>query len=102
MLKKLTAAFLFCFISTVANAQTFQTNRTMLCDKATAIFKIARDYNELPVWHGKNDKGLITVLVVNTSTGSWTLIVTDGEFACVLDIGNGFTTEKQPEQPKSN
>lgn len=103
MLKKLIAAFLFCSISTIANAQTFQSQRTLLCDKASKIFKITLDYGEMPVWQGKNDKGLFTILVVNPNSETWTIIVTDGEFGCVLDVGTGFIAEKQttPDTPKS-
>lgn len=97
---KLYVAFLFCLISTIANAEPFKVDRALVCDKVTEVFKVIPNYGEQPVWQGKTNKGLHTLLTLNTQTQTWTLIITDGEFACILDEGKGFKVEKENPQPR--
>lgn len=91
-------AFLFCLISTIANAEPFNVNRAMICDKMSEVFKILAKYGEKAIWQGKNDKELITTLTLNSTTQTWSLIISDKEFACLLDSGEGFSVAS----PNSN
>lgn len=102
MFKIKAVAFLFCLTSTIANAQTFQVTRTMQCSKASEVLKIIPNYGESIVWQGKDSKNLLSVLTLNTTTQTWTLILTDGEFACVMDEGTGFVVSpaQKPENKK--
>lgn len=106
MFKLKSVAFLFCFISTIANAQPFEVTRPLQCDTASEVFKIIPQFNEVPVWQGRNDNGLVNILTLNPQTQTWTLIVTDGEKACVVDSGKGFMVNQnpapQPRQPQNN
>ena len=83
-------AFLFCLVSTIANAQPFQVTRPMQCDKVSEIFKIISDFNETPIWQGKNQDGFVSILTLNPNTKTWSIIITDGDKACLADSGEGF------------
>ncbi len=100
MFKVKIVAFLFCLTSTIANAETFQINRAIVCDKIEEVAKLIRKYGEKPVWQGKNNQGLQTVLTLNDQTKTWSLILTDGELACILDAGPNFTIERPTSTPK--
>lgn len=100
MLKIKCVAFLFCLVSTIANAETFKINRTLICEKADVVLKtLEKDFGERPVWQGKNIQGLNSLLIANTKTESWTIVITNGEHACVLDSGTGYMNPTTP-QPK--
>lgn len=104
MLKFKYVAFLFCFISTIANAEPFKVEKSLVCDKLSEVLRLLPNYNEVIEWQGKTDRKLITLLSVNKQTQSWTIITTDGEHACILDQGQGFTvkTTPAPSQEKNN
>lgn len=98
-MKNSLVTFLFCLASTIANAETFQVTRAIPCDKANKVLSIIPNYGENPVWQGKNTKNLFVLLTLNASTESWSLILTDGEFACLLENGQGFILQNKPTQP---
>jgi hypothetical protein len=100
MFKVKIVAFLFCLTSTIANAETFQINRAIVCDKIEEVAKLIKKYGEKPIWQGKNIQGLQTVLTLNGQTKTWSLILTDGEIACILDAGLDFSIEKSTSTPK--
>ena len=88
-------AFLFCLISTIANAQ-LKLDKPFFCDSATSILQIIKDrYKEVPVWVGSQNKGIV-MLTVNEITKSWTLLEIYDEVACILGTGNKFTTMQWP------
>lgn len=98
MVKVKYVAFLFCLVSTIANAEPFKINRSLICEKAEVVLKtLAQEFGEKPVWQGKNNQELYTLLVVNTKTETWTIVITDGEQACVLDSGTGYMNPTKPE-----
>ena len=101
MFKIKIVAFLFCLTSTIANAETFQINRAIVCDKIEEVIKLVKKYGEKPIWQGKNNQGLQTVLTLNAQTKTWSLLLTDGELACILDAGPDFTVEKSISNPKA-
>lgn len=71
-----------------------------MCEKANIVLKeLGEKYGEKPVWQGKNSQGLFTVLMLNPASETWTVVITDGDLACVLDSGTGFM--KQQPEPKS-
>ena len=89
-------AFLFCLISTIANAEPFKVEKSLVCDKLSVVLRLLPNYNEVIEWQGKTDKKLITLLSVNKQTQSWTIITTDGEYACILDQGQSFSVGTNP------
>lgn len=82
-------AFLFCLASSIANADTFQMRKVMICDKSETIFeKLANDFQEYPVWRGKDvQDGSHYVITVNQESGSWTMVQFMKDIACVLGVG---------------
>jgi hypothetical protein len=100
MLKVKLVAFLFCLTSTIANAEPFKINRTVLCEKANIVLNsLEKEFREKPVWQGKNNQELNTLLVVNTKTESWTIVITDGEHACVIDSGKSYSNPNARPTP---
>jgi len=101
MLKIKIVAFLFCLISTIVNAEPFKINRTVICEKVEIVLKtLERDFGEKPVWQGRNNQELNTLLVVNIKTESWSIVITDGEHACVLDSGSSYSNPNAKPVPK--
>jgi len=88
-MRSLALAFLFCLASSIANAETFQMRKVMICDKSEIVFeKLAKDFEEFPVWDGKDiQDGSHYVITVNPQTGSWTMIQFMQGIACVLGVG---------------
>lgn len=88
------AAFLFCLINSVANAQPVQHEKIVLCDKTAEMFEaLGKQYQEVPVWGGKNsEQGLNFALMLNTETKTWTLVQFNTKTACILGIGDDYVT----------
>ena len=84
-----TMAFLFCLTSSIANAQSFQTTKPVICDKPQVILKALTEvYNEKPMWTAKdggNDSRYS--LFVNEKTKDWTLVQMTPDIACILGVG---------------
>ena len=94
-MRKPALAFLFCLISTIANAQ-ITIDKPVFCDSATAILQIIKDrYKEVPVWVGSQNNGIL-MLTVNEKTHSWTLLEIYDELTCILGTGNKFTAMQWP------
>lgn len=94
-------AFLFCLISTIANAEPFKVTRPALCDKAVVVLKeLIEKFGEKPIWQGKNNQELFTLLLLNPTTETWTIVITDGDLACVIDSGDKFMAHKNSETAK--
>lgn len=101
MLKVKSVAFLFCLISTIVNAEPFKINRALICEKADIVLKtLEREFGEKPVWQGKNNQDLNTLLLANTKTESWSIVITDGENACVLDSGSSYSNPNARPRPQ--
>jgi hypothetical protein len=81
-------AFLLALTSLVVNAQTFESEKPIVCsDLKTVIEYVSSEYNEVPFWNGVTDDSKY-ILMVNKQTHSWTMIQYNNEIACV--IGTGF------------
>jgi len=81
-------AFLFCLTSSIANAQSFQSNKPVVCDNAQKIIKaLGENYEEKPIWAGTGE-GTKFSLFINKTTGSWTIIQFTTEVACILGVGS--------------
>jgi hypothetical protein len=89
-MNKLVMAFLFCFVSTIANAQEiFDLVKPLKCSKPENVMNHFReDYQEMPLWVGKTTTGTHVTLLVNKETKSWTLIEYDAVVGCVLGAGD--------------
>jgi len=83
-------AFLFCLASSIANAQPFQIEKQLLCDKTEQVFSALKEkFQEEPVWLGDdlgNDSKY--ALFVSITKGTWTLLQFTPEVSCILGVGD--------------
>jgi hypothetical protein len=97
-MKKLALAFLFCWTSTLANAQLFESKTTIQCGETKYILTnlFGGEVEEQPLWVGTNDTSKTsTVVMVNNNTQTWTVVQFDKKIACVLGVGEGFKFKKE-------
>lgn len=88
-MRSITVAFLFCLTSTLANAQTFQTNKPVICDDSkTIISHLGERYGERLIWLANDTQDLSKFgLFVNEKTKTWTLLQFTSEVACIVGLG---------------
>jgi hypothetical protein len=88
---KLIMAFLFCLTSSIANAQAFQSTKSVICDKTVSIMSALKEkYQEEPIWLGTDIRDDTKyALFVNSKEGSWTLLQFTVELSCILGVGSG-------------
>lgn len=87
---KQAVAFLFCLTSTIVYAEPFELQKTVICDRSTAVLNglQAGQYKEVPRWTGiaSNDETSF-VIMANEKTGTWTIVQFNSEVACILGEG---------------
>jgi hypothetical protein len=61
-----------------------------VCAPVNEILKeIMEEYKEEPIWYGgRNSEDSKTVLFVDRTTGSWSVVIMTNEIACLLDAGD--------------
>lgn len=93
-MKSIVMAFLFCFISSIANAQEIiDLNKPMKCSEAQNVMNFfSNNHKETPVWVGKTVHGSYITLLANKETRSWTIVEYDSKIACVLGAGEEKTS----------
>ena len=73
----------------VAFAESVKLNKEVICNDASVVFPALDQFNEQPMFSGTLSASTI-VFMVNVETQSWTILQTDGNVACVIDVGEGF------------
>lgn len=89
-MKKLALALLFGSVSSIAHAQMFMTEKTMVCDSAQKIIKalVSDDFKEMPIWTGKSDQDDSKFsMFSNEKTKTWTILQFNDKIACILGTG---------------
>jgi hypothetical protein len=83
-------AFLFCLTGSIANAQPFQIEKPLLCDKTEEIFASLKEkFQEEPVWLGSDIGGNSKyALFINATKDTWTLLQFTPEVSCILGVGD--------------
>jgi hypothetical protein len=91
-MRKLTIAFLFCLVGSIAHAQeVIELNKPMKCSNAEFLMNyFATEHKELPIWVGKTAFNTHITLLVNKEKRTWTMIEYEARLACV--IGTGATS----------
>ena len=86
---KTVMAFLFCFTSSIANAQEIvDLTKPIKCSEAQNVMNyFSNTHKETPVWVGKTVHGTHITLLANKETRSWTMVEYDSKLACVLGAG---------------
>ena len=93
-IRVLASVSLFC-LPNAANAQTFKSTKVIVCDKAETLLQtLMTQFEEELRWTGKDlQNGTTYALTSNSKDGSWTLIQTDKQVACVIGVG----TDTKPQ-----
>lgn len=89
-MKKLALALLFGSVNSIAHAQMFTTEKTMVCDSAQKIMKalLADNFKEMPIWIGKSDQDDSKYSIFsNEKTKTWTILQFNDKIACILGTG---------------
>ena len=81
-----------CLISSVASAQLSEYERRVTCGKTKFVIEaLTKTAKERAIWSGKDQEtGTDTVIMVNPTTLTWTVVQYDKDMACVLHSGEGF------------
>jgi hypothetical protein len=93
-MNKTVMAFLFCFISSIANAQGIvELTKPMKCSEVENVMNYFLDnHKETPIWVGKTVHNTHITLLANKDSRSWTMIEYDSRLACVLGAGEEKTS----------
>jgi len=95
---KRSMALLFCLISSIAHAQEIiDLQKPLKCSDAQSVMNYFVDiHRETPVWVGKSVHDTHIVLLINSTTGSWTMIEYGAKIACVLGAGEDRSDSNKP------
>jgi hypothetical protein len=93
-MNKTVMAFLFCLISSIANAQGIvELTKPMKCSEVENVMNYFLDnHKETPIWVGKTVHNTHITLLANKDSRSWTMIEYDSRLACVLGAGEEKTS----------
>lgn len=104
---KIVAVILFCLLVTVALAQstppaksTSRTiNKELLCDNAEKVLGVLlNELKEEPIWVGtqmtESGSKYMYTLMVNETSGEWSLLQYTSETACFIGVGSKSTLMK--------
>lgn len=86
---KIVMAFLFCFISTIANAQILEIDIPVKCAPLKLVVEfLLKEFGEKPSWAGEETKKDAYIsLFRNPETGTWTVIKYADGVACIIGTG---------------
>ena len=87
-------AFLFCLISSVANAEErIKIDKPVICQSSMSLVtELKTKFGEELIISGKHAflEDVYTAIFLNNKTGSYTVIELNGEVACVISLGTDF------------
>jgi len=86
-MQKLLLALMF---PVVVSAQNIETFKPVTCAPVELAIKELKRYGEVPTftdYNLQNDKKSMVVMFRNETTGTWTLVELQGEYACGLAFG---------------
>jgi hypothetical protein len=87
---KKTLILLLTTLSFYALAEPITKNKRVICDDTTTLINamVNGEYKENPVWSGLDIESETKYgLLMNSKTGTWTIIQFDEKMACVLGVG---------------
>jgi len=70
-------------------------NKPIVCDAAEIVFKTlsGENYQERPIWLATSSEKLVNYsLWVNVSSKTWTIVQFNKDIACILGVGESYTT----------
>lgn len=77
---------LFCV---TASAEPTTMSKPVICDDRDTVFRIiSEEFKEVPQWWGQSSQqNTQLVLMVNLTTGSWSLVEFNQTTACIVGVG---------------
>jgi hypothetical protein len=81
---------LMCTASAMAQSTAIEVKKSIVCDDTKKIYNelVNGEYAESPAWGGEADKTKF-ILLINKTTGTWTLIEFNKNLSCILGVGEG-------------
>jgi hypothetical protein len=71
----------------LAHAQPVTVEKPVICDTPKVVIEsLTGTHQEKPFWVGNDDKSRY-IMLVNESTGSWTMVQFNNSIACILGTG---------------
>lgn len=98
MFKSIITAVSIALVSTPASSEVFTVNRTLTCDDLKIVVELLKKYGERVVWQSHSDKGLFNILTLNNETQTWSIVITNGQSACLVDSGKGYVMKSEPQK----
>lgn len=88
-MRKLAVAALFGLTTLLVHAQSFEADKPIVCSDLKSVIELVSgpEFEEQPFWSGQGEAGTKYVLMLNPSTGTWTMVQYDNKTACVLGTG---------------
>jgi len=88
-LKIITILLTLSLLASVARSEPKEGNKKIICDNTSTLMNALVEYGEAPVWSGADSQTKTTYgVLMNSKTGTWTIIQFDGKMACVLGVGD--------------
>lgn len=82
-------------------AQTVNVDKSVACNHTEVIMDVlTNNSGEAIVWGGKATKSTVVVMV-NPTTGSWSIVQLNDKVACILEVGEGFKFKPDVFQDKN-
>ena len=99
-------AFLFCLISSIANAQTVTLQKPVICMSVQQLVdELKQKHNETAVLIGEHDmiENVVTAVYANLEAGTYTVIEMNKNIGCVLSVGKNLKFNvSEPLKSKNN
>ena len=77
-------------LTTLAQSEPRAVNKKVICDNTSTLMDslVNGEYSEKPVWSGVDSETNTTYgVLMNSKTGTWTIVQFDDRMACVLGVG---------------
>lgn len=76
----------------VAFSQPVTVEKPIICNHTNLVMaELARsEYREIPIWLGDSGNNTKVLLILNSKTKTWTLILFNNEVACPLAAGENY------------
>ena len=89
----LVLAFLFCLISSIANAQTVTLQKPVICVPTPMLLnEIQQTYKEKAIVIGEHGtlENVVTAVFANLEAGTYTVVEMDKNMGCIISVGGNL------------
>ncbi len=62
-----------------------------MCFEPESYRKVVQDqFGMIPMWHSEENKGIVTIMLMNPENQTWTIVKGNSEAVCLIAAGQGF------------